>query len=151
MDDLLAEQVSETLTDLERGISSLKDMLSPAFTARSPVTTEQMVRLVLKMRRLRDNQLGSENFAEPAWDILLETFAAQLSQTRISVSALCYASAVPLTTALRWISKLEADGWLMRKADRFDGRRSWIELSPNAVERLQRLFSSATPIFQAAA
>jgi len=152
MDDLTLEQMRKTLGELERSISSLKDVLLPTPSRdTTPFTTEQIIRLVLKMRRLRDRQLGSEIFADPAWDILLETFAAQLSDTRISISTLCHASAVPPTTALRWIHKLEADGWLLRRADRFDGRRSWIELSSDGTEKLQRLFSTATSVFQAAA
>lgn len=85
--------------------------------------SETGVRAMLKMRRLRDQFFDGELFADPAWDMLLELYAAELGQQRISTGRLCVAAAVPTTTALRWISTLENKGLVERKADPFDGRR----------------------------
>src|SRR3546814_12784439 len=66
------------------------------------------VRDLLRARRLRDDFLPADLFADPAWDMLLDLLAARLEHGRVSVSSLCIASAVPPTTALRWIRRLTA-------------------------------------------
>jgi DNA-binding MarR family transcriptional regulator len=91
--------------------------------------TARRIRSVLKARRQRAKFFRPDLFADPAWDMLLELYATLLCDRRICVSALCEASDVPPTTALRWIRKLETEGLLIRRTDPFDGRRVWVELS----------------------
>ncbi len=83
-----------------------------------------------------------ELFADPAWDMLLELYALHLEQRRVSVSSLCIAAYVPPTTALRWVAKLEEEGLASRTEDATDGRRTWIELSEEGIERMQRYFET---------
>jgi DNA-binding MarR family transcriptional regulator len=104
-----------------------------------------LIRRMLRARRSREQQFGPNLFADPAWDILLEAYAAELEQQRISVTALSEASAVPPTTALRWLSKLEEDGWLRRKADPYDGRRFWVALTEQASVQLRTYFDNVEP------
>ena len=98
------------------------------------------VRYVIMARRVREAMLGQELFADPAWDILLELYAAALAQRRLSTSELCVRSAAPATTALRWIDKLERAGLLTRVEDRLDGRRLWVELSAEGHSRIVSYF-----------
>lgn len=100
--------------------------------------TAQYIRQILKARRQRDAYFGCDLFADPAWDILLEIYAADVSQQKISVSAACVAAAVPATTALRWLVKLEQAGILVRSADHLDGRRYWVQLSSSATDAMHR-------------
>ena len=92
---------------------------------------------------MREQFLGQDLFADPAWDILLDLYAAQLEQQRVAVSSLCIAAAVPATTALRWIKTLTEMGLLVRTADPHDGRRVYIELSETAADGLEAYFVSA--------
>lgn len=62
----------------------------------------------------------------------------ELAQERVSVSKACTTSGVPSTTALRWISKLESGGLVVRKEDPFDRCRAWLELSQAASAAMQR-------------
>ena len=103
------------------------------------------VRLILRARREREAIFGDQLFADPAWDILLEAYASSLSEQRLSIGALCEAAAVPSTTALRWLTKLEQDGWLRRRADPLDARRWWVELTERGVSAMERL-AAKTPI-----
>ncbi|MBB6191474.1 hypothetical protein FHS51_001701 [Sphingobium wenxiniae] len=105
--------------------------------------TAQQVRDLLRARRLRDEFLPGDLFADPAWDMLLDLFAARLEQERVSVSSLCIASAVPPTTALRWIRTLTEKGLLQRQADPHDGRRIFIALADNAAAALTEWFSAS--------
>jgi DNA-binding MarR family transcriptional regulator len=90
------------------------------------------VRDVIRARRLRDRFFGGGLFEDPAWDMLLDLFAAGLERSQVSVSSLCIAAAVAPTTALRWIGRLTAAGLLDRAADPADRRRAFVTLSPRA-------------------
>jgi DNA-binding MarR family transcriptional regulator len=102
----------------------------------SPAT----VRAILKLRRKREGYFDKNLFADPAWDILLDLYAARLEGKKVSVSSLCIAAAVPPTTALRWISAMTEDGLLMREHDPDDARRVFIRLSTATEEGLRSYF-----------
>lgn len=95
------------------------------------------IRHILRSRRRRDTMFGDDLFGEPAWDLLLELYAADIRQYKMSISAACSASAVPQSTALRWIAKLENDGWVKRESDPLDGRRYWLFLTPKGVSTMR--------------
>lgn len=90
---------------------------------------ERSVRKILTWRRKREACFGAELFADPAWDILLELYAVELGDRRITVSNLCGRAAVPATTALRWITTLEKRGMILRRNDPLDRRRVFMFLS----------------------
>lgn len=92
------------------------------------------IRAMLRARRLREQFLPPELFADPAWDMILDLMAARLSGQRVSVSSLCIAAAVPPTTALRWIRQLTERGVFARIDDPADGRRVFIEITDEAAE-----------------
>ena len=111
--------------------------------AGAPALTALQVRDLLRARRLRDEYLPGELFADPAWDMLLDLLAARLEQERVSVSSLCIASAVPPTTALRWIRTLTDKGFVHRQADPHDGRRVFITLTDSTAVALTRWFGAS--------
>ncbi len=96
----------------------------------------RLVRRLIKLRRDRDRHFPAEIFADPAWDMLLDLSAARLEGSQVSVSSLCIASAVPTTTALRWIRSLTEAGIFVRATDPMDARRTWIALSDSANEAM---------------
>jgi hypothetical protein len=108
-----------------------------------PEVDASMVRNLIRIRRLRDQFFPRDLFADPAWDMLLDLMAARLEQSRVAVSSLCIAAAVPATTALRWIRTLTEHGLFVRRADPEDGRRIFIELSDEAGEALAAYFQTA--------
>ncbi len=91
------------------------------------------IRALLRARRLREQFLPADLFADPAWDMILDLMAARLAGQRVSVSSLCIAAAVPPTTALRWIRQLTERGVFSRIDDPADGRRVFIELTDEAA------------------
>jgi hypothetical protein len=104
------------------------------------------VRAIIRARRLREQYFGPELFADPAWDILLDLFAARLERRSVAVSSLCIAAAVPPTTALRWIKTLTDLGLLIRTADPQDGRRVYIELAQKTAEAVEDYLIAAQRI-----
>lgn len=100
------------------------------------------MRSLLKARRDRTKFFPENLFADPAWDMLLELYAAQLCQHRLSVSSLCAGSGVPPTTALRWITTVEKNGLLTRSSDPLDGRRVFVQLSEKGADAMSSYFAS---------
>lgn len=108
---------------------------------RPPLPDPRLIRRIIAQRRARDKFFGSDLFADPAWDILLDLTAARAEHTRVSVTSLCIASGVPPTTALRWISQMIEAGLLERIEDESDRRRAFIQLSDKAAEAMARYFA----------
>lgn len=94
------------------------------------------VRAIIRARRLREQFFRADLFADPAWDIMLDLLAARLERSRVAVSSLCIAAAVPATTGLRWIKQMTDEGLLERSADPEDGRRVFIDLTDRAAEAM---------------
>lgn len=116
--------------------------LSDPPPAVQPETAAQKLPQILRARRQRGRFLGHDLFADPAWDILLELYAAEAEGRKISVSGVCESAAVSATTGLRWLGKLERAGLVVRCSDPLDRRRSWVRLSPTAVVALQHYFAT---------
>ena len=100
------------------------------------------VRQVIRARRAREQLLGNDLFADPAWDILLELYACAFEQRRVTVSHASLATNVPISTALRWVAKLVNEGLVIRRDDHLDGRRSWLVLSAKGRLALDRIVAS---------
>lgn len=129
--------VIDTIEALRAQIESLVVQESPdGSIVRDPAA----VRRILKARQRRSEYFGADLFGEPAWDIILELFAAELEDRRISVTSLCIASGVAPTTALRWIQKLEQEGFVFRESDKYDGRRHWMKLTSEGGQLIRRYF-----------
>ncbi len=109
---------------------------SAANGAAEGAPTPGEIRAFLRARRLREQFLPADLFADPAWDMILDLMAARLAGQRVSVSSLCIAAAVPPTTALRWIRQLTERGVFARIDDPADGRRVFIELTDEAADAL---------------
>jgi hypothetical protein len=108
---------------------------------RAPLSDPRLVRSIIRRRRLRARFFDDELFADPAWDMLLDLTAARAERARISVTSLCIASAVPPTTALRWIGQMTEAGLFERVDDETDRRRAFIALSDRAADAMARYFA----------
>jgi hypothetical protein len=109
--------------------------------ARPPLPDPRLVRRILRQRQLRARFFEGDLFADPAWDMLLDLTAARAEHTRVSVTSLCIASAVPPTTALRWIGQMTEAGLLERVEDETDRRRAFITLTDKAADAMARYFA----------
>ena len=145
------DRIARTLADLAgtpppplRGVGDAPVSYTPKVAPAAPLPiTEGDVRGVIKLRRMRDRFFPSDLFADPAWDMLLDLLASRLGRYRVAVSSLCIASAVPPTTALRWIKTMTDSGIFVRVADPDDGRRIFLELSESAADAMTRYMMAA--------
>lgn len=141
----LARLTRETEPDKRGG--SMRDRALAYAGPPSPDTDDAVdaasVRSLIRLRRLRGQFFEASLFADPAWDMLLDLFAARLEQDRVSVSSLCIAADVPPTTALRWIATMTEATLFERHADPRDRRRAFIMLSDDAVTGMTGYFGAA--------
>lgn len=108
----------------------------------APPATAADVRKIIRGRRLRDQFFAEGLFEDPAWDMLLDLYAAELEGAQVSVSSLCIAAAVAPTTALRWIGRMTEAGLFVREPDPFDRRRAFLGLSAEARAKMERYLTA---------
>ena len=99
-----------------------------------------LARAIHRLRRRRELYFDTGLFSDPAWDLLLHLYVATGEDRPLDVSRACRAAAVPTTTALRWLSRLEADGLVQRRSDPLDARRVKVGLTAEAMRTMRRLF-----------
>ncbi len=110
----------------------------PVYAAR--ITLVQLVEKTLQEHRNRYIVIDQALFREPAWDILLELFLAELKGERLSVSNACVSTNLPESTALRHLSNMEERGYIVRVRDENDRRRIYVELTQESLDRLRDYF-----------
>jgi hypothetical protein len=140
------QQLSEEASRIASALASLSESEAQREIGQERPIDAARVRAIIRARRLRDQFLGADLFADPAWDMLLDLMAARLEGQRVPVSSLCMAAAVPPTTALRWIKVLSEQGIFVRTADPQDGRRIYIELADEVAAALEAYLRAAQRI-----
>lgn len=140
----VADALASRVRDLHLCANQLAEIALISATELAPLeappVNELAIRRLLRARLKRKEQFSDDLFADPAWDMLLELYAAELGSHSVSISSLCIASAVPPSTALRWITRLQTDGWITRTGDPVDGRRSFVSLSTKGIQAMDAFF-----------
>ena len=85
----------------------------------------------------RSKALGGIVKTDATWNMLAELLRARITRRRISVTSLCLASRGPVTSALRRLDQLLADGLVTYTLDPQDRRRKYIELTAEGANRMQ--------------
>lgn len=106
------------------------------------------LRTIIASRGLRSRFFPSELFADPAWDILLDLTRAKLDGERVSVSSVCIAASVPMSTALRWVRQMTEAGLLRRWTDPKDRRRDLIALTDATAAHMRDYIVMAHALIQ---
>lgn len=136
----LNEELSKIAAALA-GLSDAANHIARKTKCESAMCRHEQVRTEIRNRRSRARYFSQELFADPAWDILLDLFEAELLSRQISVSSACAAASVPSSTAIRWLSSMVKRGLLVRRADPGDGRRTLVELAPDTSIAMHRYFT----------
>lgn len=116
--------------------SKMDDVLTP-YTPKAA-----QIRKTIAQRQMRARFFDDSLFSDPAWDMLLDLAAAHIENVNVSVTSLCIASAVPSTTALRWINRMIEVGLFQRVEDKSDGRRSFIGLTDKGMSAITHYFEA---------
>ena len=91
------------------------------------------------LRQRRNELVGAPLFRDPAWDMLLELFAAHEGGRTVTVTSLCFASGVPQTTALRHLRLLEDHKLVTRRSDSTDNRLFYVEPTARSVSAISKI------------
>lgn len=70
----------------------------------------ERVQCMITFNRSRQVAFGGGLFADPAWDLLLQIFLADLSYSELSEARLLESIDVPNSVAVRWLSSLAERG-----------------------------------------
>jgi DNA-binding MarR family transcriptional regulator len=84
-------------------------------------------------------------FSEPAWEMLLNLYAAE-GAGRLTVSGLALQSGSSKATALRWIDYLEHERLIEREAHPTDQRVAFVKLTEEGKEALGGYLSDVTEL-----
>jgi hypothetical protein len=99
---------------------------------------EDRILSILAFRRARERSFGRELFADPAWDLLLELYAARLGARSVTIEDLARSIDVPCSVARRWIHALGQRGLAIQSG----GGEERFELSPDGASTMKRLMDS---------
>lgn len=132
-------------------IEEIKLMLHNLFALRHSadnlsigITAADLRDLEIRLRRLRNEAFPRGYFSDFAWDILLELDKAARQGRRYVVSDAGAEVGIPLTTAIRYIAKMEHDGYVEREVDPNDRRRTFVSLTEKGARALDFTFDEAT-------
>ena len=143
----MAHSLAQHLTEIDAATRAQHQPQVPGAGERSPSEPGRRdlaatARHYLRCRRRREGVLAGELFADPAWDLLLDLFACASEGKQVTVSDACIAANVPASTALRWLTKIESCGLIARRRDPADGRRTHLELTPEAERQIAQWLRS---------
>ena len=116
---------------------------APAYTYKSGAPRRELPLDLQVLHWLRDvdeqrcKALGGIVKTDATWNMLAELLRARITRRRISVTSLCLASRGPVTSALRRLDQLLADGLVTYTLDPQDRRRKYIELTAEGANRTQ--------------
>lgn len=133
---MVVERLNELTERLEVAVPSALGRAPQVFYNDVPL---QMMEAIYAARRLRTSVFGADAdlFGEPAWDMLLDAAIMEGRGKRVSVTSACLASAVPTTTALRYLAALEERELMVRETDPLDNRRKFVRLTAKGKRLLR--------------
>lgn len=131
---LMADLLAAT-TQLSK---QLEDLAPQPVASRVPgaVSDVALIRNIVAARRAREGHVPADLLGEPAWDILLDLYIAEVEgRTSYSMSC-CLAAAVPQTTGLRYVKRLVMAGLIAERQDYRDSRRTLVALTDKGREAI---------------
>lgn len=136
-------ELTESASNILNDENNFKDFANTQrhLSRRSRKAYLRTAQIAYSLRRQRTEIFrNSALFGEPAWDMLLDFYIAELKGKALSVTDACIGSAVPATTALRWISILQESGLVAREEDPKDARRVYLHLTQHGSTLMQTYF-----------
>lgn len=136
----IADTAKALAADMRRTIESdaaVRRNQNGAEPARVEESSMRTLKLLQKLQEARSSIFGDAVMPEPAWEMLAELMRAKLANQNLSVTSLALSSKSPMTTALRRIEDLIQGGLAARVPDAADRRRTYVELTPEGMARMQ--------------
>ena len=81
-------------------------------------------------------------FDEPAWDLVLHLFLANVRGEELTISELEKRCGIPHTTAYRYKQSLIEDEWIEQRKGRSDARRQPLSLKARRMSQFMEFFAN---------
>jgi hypothetical protein len=134
------DEVAASIAELAERVAELEAKAAEQGAASLDFSAEKLATIassIYQSRRLRADYFKGSLLLDPAWDMLLDLFIQKVRGRRVSANALCLATNVPRTTALRWIVVLEDEGLLRRSRKDDDPSLELVEITPAAFQQMR--------------
>ncbi len=133
----IADTARALADDMRRTSEQGTGVTSGQGAGRPEEASLRTLKLLQKLQEARNSIFGEAVMPEPAWEMLAELMRARLAGQHLSVTSLALSSKSPMTTALRRIEDLIQGGLAVRLPDPSDRRRTYVELTPEGMARMQ--------------
>lgn len=100
----------------------------------------EVIRGIIRARQARVGFLPEDLLSDPAWGMLLELLSGELEGKRVSMATLREASAVPDSTAARWVKALEGHDLIVRRQNPDGAGSEFAELTSKGSAALHAYF-----------
>ena len=145
---------NQEIAEIRSRIDQIHDMLAkgggdeavrsaiPAFALDEPQPRLiDQLSLSIQLRRMRKSHFGAAvQMTGATWDMMLDLMLANANGRTLSASDLATGAGVPLSSGLRMIAALEAQGLVKRSIDERDRRRSLVRLTEAGTEKMASYF-----------
>ena len=132
------QELRKALKGLRRILNAIELEETVGRQGRADPDMLAFARRMISERYRRFQYFDGHLFSDPAWDIMLELFVAEIEMREVPVTNLCFTSNVPDTTVLRWIKTLCHEDLVVRHKDKVDKRRVLVQLTRPAAESMRR-------------
>lgn len=138
--DLL--EIKETLSELLDVLRVKDGAARPTEAIDTPAgDVLDYAKRLLTVRTGRRRFLPPAYFDGPALTILLDLYISSREARQVAVSDAVAVSGAPTSTALRWITTMEGDGYVTKHPDETDKRRTLLTATPLALNDIERLIT----------
>jgi MarR family transcriptional regulator, temperature-dependent positive regulator of motility len=134
---LVSQNIVDVRSALEAALLSLSSIEEKAAIALAELRDTE-----IRLRRARGQHFPTGYFSDVAWDILLELDRAERVGEIFAITDIGVDAGIPLTTILRYLNKLEKDGFISRCQDVADRRRSVVTLTDYGRSALHSVFQA---------
>lgn len=130
------ERIARAAAALARRLARLAEREAGRRPVAQPVPPDaRRLRALIAARRTLGAQLGLD-VANPGWSLMLELYLARLESRPLRPAALARRAGVPRSTALRWIDRLDSEGFLARRPDPARSGAILLALTDDAAKRM---------------
>lgn len=110
--------------------------------------TEDHLQSWISARRGREQLFGRHLFSDPAWDVIIELYAAMLGKRKMTAADLARAIGSPESVLARWIAALVEAGIVSTIEDP-EPTKSTVELTQEGAAKMAQLADQWTSAFVA--
>lgn len=135
------ELAEQALEDIKLFLATMRKGARGVDKNANRFDTHQRARQEFRFLQKRNAILGSDLFSDPAWDILLLLYSSLPEREFLIIREFSTMAAIPVTTALRWVSILENRGLVARRGDQNDRRAVNVSITERGCDLMARSFA----------